>query len=402
MQASAPETFAPLPLRPRGTLEILDTSVKVYKRYFWVLVAWSAIVNAFSAVGFIPILSVLSYLAIFLTPLMTGPVACAIAAAVRGQTVSFKAGWEFTKPRYWSMLGFYLLALVIAGGIFLALMLVCGVIVLLGFLIFKNASGAIQATMSVIAALVLGTAVTIVGLVVTIWMSMVPIVVAMEEDKHNTQALARAFQLLRGQWMRLVGLMTVLGLGMLVLMGILGGTAAVLIGIPTIKDLFMGRTTDASVWMGVAGFLGSYTVLLIIYSPIYYLIITLFYLDMRVRKEALDLEWADHTSAPPAGAGRPVVEMPARETWSTTVPAGAVPAATDFASPVADFGVAEAASSPAVAPPSPAATQLLTDTAAPAPGVAGDTEIVCSQCGTRAAATQVFCMRCGTRLAAAP
>ncbi|MDQ3813175.1 MAG: zinc ribbon domain-containing protein [Armatimonadota bacterium] len=400
MQASTPETrpetFAPLPLRPRGTLEILDTSVKVYRRYFWILIGWSTITNALVAVQVVPFLVALGWLSFFLTPLMTGATACCIAAAVRGQTVRFGTCWQFTQPRYWSMLALNLLASGVAGAVLFVVAMLCFLLVLAGVFLFQNAGQTIQITMAVVAGLVLGTVVTVIALVAFIWMSLVPIVVAMEEDKHNLQALSRAYQLMSGQWMRLTGLMTILGLASLALGGILAASALLLLGIPALRNLLTAQPTDPSIWLALAGFAGSITVLSIITSPILNLIITLFYLDMRVRKEALDLEWAAHVTAPvatpvtTAATGRPVVELPPAEAFTGTRPLEAT-------------GLAATAS--LTSSVSPAATRQLTDNPVASPPVADNAAdantIVCPQCGAPAAATHTFCMKCGARLSSA-
>jgi hypothetical protein len=41
-ELSPPTAFAALPVRRRETLEIFDTALKLYRRYFWVLLGWSA------------------------------------------------------------------------------------------------------------------------------------------------------------------------------------------------------------------------------------------------------------------------------------------------------------------------------------------------------------------------
>ena len=119
--SSAPvpaSTLPALPVRRRETLEIFDTSLKLYRRYFWVLLGWSALV---SGVALVPILSYFAF--IFALPVLYGAVSCCVAAAVRGQRVKFSQCWAFTKPRYWSLVGTTLLSYLVLFGIYIVLVI---------------------------------------------------------------------------------------------------------------------------------------------------------------------------------------------------------------------------------------------------------------------------------------
>jgi hypothetical protein len=100
----------------------------------------------------------------------------------------------------------------------------------------------------------------------------------------------------------------------------LAGLTSLLVGFGKIGDMMQGRGFDeTALWMGIGAMGISYAVLWIIWTPLLYLILSVFYLDVRVRQEALDLEWTAHTTAPqinavvaPAGAPPPFVgAMPA-------------------------------------------------------------------------------------------
>src|SRR5215216_4333631 len=96
--------FTPLPLSARNVLELIDTSLKVYKQYFLVLLGWSALLHLVS-LGVARLPGVGGLLAFSLTPLQIAVAACSVAAAVRGQDVSFGQCWEFAKARYPGMIG---------------------------------------------------------------------------------------------------------------------------------------------------------------------------------------------------------------------------------------------------------------------------------------------------------
>jgi hypothetical protein len=123
--------FPPLPLRARGVIELLDLTIKVFRRYFGVLVAWAAILiggyflvagmgaasmgtslfrnpTPDAILGAVWTVGALMFgaglLGFLCYPLVVGAVACCVAAAVRGQRVTFAQCWEFTRPRYGPML----------------------------------------------------------------------------------------------------------------------------------------------------------------------------------------------------------------------------------------------------------------------------------------------------------
>ncbi len=140
-----------------------------------------------------------------------------------------------------------------------------------------------------------------------IWQGLVPIVVCMEEDKRDRTALGRAYELLRGHWWRMITMLTIIGLAGLVLYTILLATMGSLTGLfngfSRIGDLLSGRESPERFMESLGAFMG---ILLLpqillgtLWNPVHHLILTLFYLDIRVRKEALDLEWTAYASASP-------------------------------------------------------------------------------------------------------
>jgi hypothetical protein len=295
------QTFTPFPLRARGLLEIFDAAIKLYKQYFWVLLGWSAIVSLASIFGSLMPLGGMA--ALFIAPLSIGSVVCCVAAAVRGQNVEFGQCWRFTQPRYWMMLGMQLLASLVGGVILLVLIGITMAIGFGGVFLFRQSSGVVQVVMAIVGFVVLGLITTLIGTVVFSWISLVPIVVCMEEDKRGTMALNRAYEMLRGHWLRITTLMTIVALAMLALFAMLAGLASLLVGFGKIGDMMRGgRLDEAALWIGMGAMGVSYVVLWIIWTPLLYLILSVFYLDIRVRQEALDLEWTAHTTAPPVVA----------------------------------------------------------------------------------------------------
>jgi hypothetical protein len=292
------QAFAPMPLRVRGVLETLDVAIKAYKQYFWVLLAWAAIVNVLNS---IPFVNYVSYL--FTPPLLVGATCCCVAAAVRGQSVTFRQCWRFTEPRYWSMVAMHVVAGIVMMVLFFVLLI--GGSLAIGFTISQLAEAfatlpmAMQIIAGVVASFVVLLAFSLAMTVMLSWHTLTTIVVCMEDDRRNTGALSRAWELMTGQWKAVLSLMMLLMLGMLVLQIVIGATAALLIGLPSLRDMLNGNVSDNFFWQAMIGYMMGSMLLLTIYMPIHYLAATLLYLDLRVRKEALDIEWTAHTTAPP-------------------------------------------------------------------------------------------------------
>ena len=278
-----------LPVRKRETLEILDTALKLYRRYFWVLIGWSALV---SALALVPVLNWVSFLAM---PLLYGAVSCCVAAAVRGQGVKFSQCWAFSKPRYGPLLGTMLLSYLILFAVIMALSLAGVLVFLLGAWALSNAPQPVQ-IIGIILGFLLGLAVfSVLGVVAFGWTNMVPIVVCLEDDKRSTAAIGRAFDLLKGNWRRVFGLSLILGLAAIMVFTLVSVVFALLglgrlsgLADPT-SDAFIGLVTSFTVFVGL---------FTLAWYPAQTLIVAVLYLDLRVRREALDLEWTAYASAP--------------------------------------------------------------------------------------------------------
>lgn len=284
------ENFTPFPLRARGTIALFDATIQLYKQYFWVLIGWSAIVSSIGIAGsFVPLGGFLSF---FLSPLAIGSVACSVSAAVRGLDITFGQCWKFTQPRYWQLIIANFLASFV--GLFLLMLLIgaTAAIFFLSMLSLRNQPLWLQIGAGSVIFLTVGTAATIFATLVVSWMGLVPVVVCLEPETTRGQALNRASDLLRKRWVQITQIITFIGLGMLALATILGGISTLFLGFEKISELAKGRSLDdGSLWQLLAAGGLVYTVLTIIWTPLYYLVLSLFYLDVRVRHEALDIEW---------------------------------------------------------------------------------------------------------------
>jgi hypothetical protein len=353
MATSAPAptpAFDPLPLRTRGVLEILDITIKLFRRYFWVLAAWSAAVVggsygiavlgvgagalsargesfSFETFGITAVFSILigAAVAFFLWPMILGAATCCIAAAVRGQQVTFKQCWLFTKPRYGSILGLFLGAAIVAWLAMFAYIMICVVMVGVGAMALRSAPSQVGVVLGITAMVTAYVVGFVLGLVTLMWMFMVPMVPCLEGDTRNTGPMRRAWDLLVGNWRRAISLMFLVGVCMMAVNVILQATTGMF-------SLFSaganpsGAMPGATAGIGFVVYMVLSTLVSVVTTPFMFLLIAMFYLDLRVRKEALDIEWSAHVTsrtdeaplyvAPVAPAFDPVVPFQPTADWS--------------------------------------------------------------------------------------
>jgi hypothetical protein len=444
MREPAP-VFTPLPLRARNVLELLDTSLKVYKQYFWVLMGWSAIINIFGALAST---TCGSCGMMVLTPIFLGVAACCVSAAVRGQNVTFGQCWQFAQARFGGMLGWYLLTMLIS---FLVIGLLSGIFFGIGFAVapaFSNSASLSQGILITGYVIVACVVVSIVGVGFLTWAHLAPLVVCMEENNPNKKVLPRSWELMAGHWGRGISLMSILSLAALALIVIIYAAAALIIGIDTVINAFDGSELSPSFWVMMIVMVLGYALVFMLFTPAWLIAMVLFYLDLRVRKDALDLEWTTHSTGPsvpvnptyaaPAAATtvtsfqnlNPVqtpVQTPVQPSPSsaalpaTPVTIPATPPATPTtqpdlpvtnAPPVFEVPHFEAAppASPTVSPSASPSTEttswqsLIEEPGSPStspPIPLNQTEITCPACSAKSPAGYAFCMSCGAQLPSA-
>jgi len=343
--------FAPLPVRARTTLEIFDTAFKLFRRYAGVLLAWSFLSSLINLIPF----GEFAYL--FTLPLFYGAVACVLAAAVRGQNVQFGQVWGFTKPRYGALLG----VLILAGLLFFALLFGVSLgVSLLTVLVIQATSqfGTAAYVLAWIVGIIGGTTLTSLLLAVTTgWFTLAPLVACLEDQHRGSSALGRAWSLLSGSWRKACAVSVVTSLALGAAMAILG--SAILFIFYGGFDKFVGASASDSAMLSlVAGWSGFFTLFLTFSMPVQTLIIGVFYLDLRTRKEALDLEWTNYAAQPEpspeplaarATAPAPASSPPAApDQFPSALSAGAVPPAFSATAPTFDGPPPNVAAPPAM------------------------------------------------------
>ena len=282
--------YAALPVRQRGTLEIIDTALKLYRRYFGVLMGWSALVIVASVLT--------SQFGIVLVyPLMAGACSCAIAAAVRGQRITFGQVWDFSKPRYGALVLIAFVEILLLGVAIVVIMLASALIMVGGAWLLSaiKAPDSVTAVLAVIGAIFAVLVFSILSVMAYAWLGLVPIIACLEDEHRGLSAMSRAWTLMKGSWGRVLGLSTLLSIAMAAVSGIVIGTLA-LLG-ESLNVFSNNDSTSSVIAAGLAymGFLGAF---FLFWNPIQNLILAVLYLDLRVRNEALDLEWSSYASTP--------------------------------------------------------------------------------------------------------
>jgi hypothetical protein len=287
-----------IPLRPLGLGEILDGSFATIRRNPKATLGIAAIIMTISAVitstltlnlvnvaglgnhptqhqleqflgQLIPVLGVTVLVTLIVQAVLAGLLAPVIAREVSGQRISAGDAWRAAAPRLPSVLLATLLVL-LAG---LGPLLVLGAILLIG-----AAAGAPPAVVAVI-----GVPGFFVAVVLSIWFStmfslVTPVVVL--ERERPAAALARSWRLVRRSFWRVFGI--------LLLATIIVAVASAILQLPFtfLSTLFGGAAGfSAGTVIAVVGTIAAGTVT----RPISAAVTVLLYVDMRIRKEGLDL-----------------------------------------------------------------------------------------------------------------
>jgi hypothetical protein len=207
-------------------------------------------------------------IALVLLPFSIGALYRAAVDGARGQPVTITSVIEGTLARYWHLWGFALLGIAIAIGWIIAF--VIGIVLLI----------------------LPGLAVLCAGIFFAVRWSLT-VAAMMAEDIGPIRAFGRSWNLVKGMWWRTFGIIFIAGVAYsiltLALLALFNVVAAIIPGLST--DFRSGLATAAT------------TLVDALIAPIFPVVLTLLYFDLRVRKEGLDLDQlAQQTSPGPAPA----------------------------------------------------------------------------------------------------
>jgi hypothetical protein len=225
-------------------------------------------------------------LTIIVQAILAGLLAPIIARGVAGQQISAGDAWRITRPRLPSVLLATLLVLLAGLGPVLIIGVITGIALLAG------------APAAVYGGIVL---VGLAALVLTIWLStmlslVTPVVVL--ENERPVRALVRSWRLVRRSFWRVFGIT--------LLAGIIVAVAGGILQLPfTFFGAVLGSGTGGTVIL-VIGAIAAGTVT----RPITAGVTVLLYVDMRMRKEGLDLALRTASGSGQPGSGLPGSGLP--------------------------------------------------------------------------------------------
>ena len=208
----------------------------------------------------------------FAGPLLTGLLITSVSRSVLGQKLSMSGAWALTKGRRARLLGF---ALAIAGAELGVFALLVGLVVL------------VARTGSTAAAVLLGLASLVGYVVLAVWLTvrtlLVPASLVLEGTSFR-RGIARGWRLTYGSFWRLFGIYLLVVLMLMVLTGLLGFPASiiaqVLAAMPNLSSVAVVVTAVSSAITETVtvSYLAS--------------VVALLYVDLRIRREGLDVELA--------------------------------------------------------------------------------------------------------------
>jgi len=209
----------------------------------------------------------------FLSPVLTGLLIVAVSRAVIGQKVS--VGQTARSKRVWAVLGFTLLlglaqAVVLAAVIF--------VIVLLGVSVGGSGGVALSLALGLLAA-----AGMLVGWFWVLVRTLLVPPALMLEGKRFWPTITRAWRLTRGSFWRLLGIYLLVWIMMSVVVSIITFPGAIIASVLAVLEIGWASLLVLGITMILA-----YTLTITYQSAI----IALLYIDVRMRREGLDLELA--------------------------------------------------------------------------------------------------------------
>ncbi|KGM09494.1 DUF7544 domain-containing protein [Cellulomonas carbonis] len=218
------------------------------------------------------------------TAILTGLLTAAVSRAVIGQKVTVGELWSRYGRRVWVLLGFTVVSQV-------AILLVVGIVV--GAVVLLATSDAVGAAIAV------GLLGGLVGVVVAVWLSirllLVPPALVLE-GAGVVDTVKRAWRLTRGSFWRL--------LGIYLLATVVVGLVTQIVAVPAAVIsllVFPDPTSAGYIFVTTIGTGIAQTITTVFIASV----VALLYIDLRIRREGLDVELARAAeAAAEAGAGR--------------------------------------------------------------------------------------------------
>ncbi len=235
--------------------------------------------------------------------ILLGLLAAVAGMAVLGHRLTPKQAWEAARGRIGAILGLSLLRLLIGFVMGLLFFLAMFVAILVGVMVGYSSGGGAGVAVGLLVGL-LG-AVLVIAPAVWIWIRLyfaMPMVVL--ERVGPFQAMARSWRLSRGSWWRTLGYWLLTGLIVMVVQMILSAPVSMVTGV-------IGVTAPDAAWPMVLAGAITYLLTVLIYAvtqPFVAGVNTLLYVDLRMRREGLDLKL--HQAAQRGESSGPEIYLP--------------------------------------------------------------------------------------------
>jgi hypothetical protein len=306
--------------RPATPFELMDDAVSYYRENFrplftislWVylipitvsilLLIPMLLIDASGAGGFFAAIG-MEYLGMFLLfpYLVVAPMVHAAFTTLAfrmlavGEPITLRALWARLKPRFWHLIANQLLAALALGGIYLVLgfgylLLVLAIVFGVGAL--AGGSPTLALVLASILLLVVTIPTLVLAAVATVWFTILPQIIVLEERSDAITAFSRAVELVRPNLKHATlcclafwGAYAVFSIAVMIIVVILLG---IIVGIASIYsdiDQLFSRW-----WLSInqAYEAFSYIAYMLVMPPMY-LTSILFYFDLRYRNEGLDI-----------------------------------------------------------------------------------------------------------------
>jgi hypothetical protein len=298
-----------VPLRPLGVGEILDGAISYIRRDPKTVLGISAVISLVIAVvqfaalaatsrslnlatgsasfadalasglGSVSASAVQSLVAWVLGVVATGLLTVVMGQAVLGRRVTASQAWDRTRARFWPLLGLTLLVSVVEG---VLVVVGLGVAVLAGWALTSASTG-----LGVTVGILLGIAAVALVVWVSIRLLLAPVALMLESAGVVT-SMRRSWTLVQGAWWRTFGIYVLGSILAAIVSSVLAipfSLVGALLSLGSIQSgtLPIGYTLSVSLATLVSS---------IVVIPFTSGIVSLLYIDRRIRREALDIELA--------------------------------------------------------------------------------------------------------------
>ena len=235
--------------------------------------------------------------------ILLGLLAAVAGMAVLGHRLTPKQAWEAARGRIGAIIGLSLLRLLIGFVMGVVFFLAMFVAILVGVMVGYSSGGGAGVAVGLLVGLL--AAVVVIAPAIWIWIRLyfaMPMIVL--ERVGPFQAIARSWRLSRGSWWRTLGYWLLTGLIVMLVQTILSGPVALVTGVISMAS------ADAAWLMLLSGAI-TYLLTVLIYAvtqPFVAGVNTLLYVDLRMRREGLDLKL--HQAAQRGESSGPEIYLP--------------------------------------------------------------------------------------------